>query len=57
MKSCILCGKVIKKDTIITHSKNIKNSNYEFIFDKENCFILFNKLANVYGEEFELYAL
>lgn len=52
MKSCILCGKVIKKDTIITHSKNIKNSNYEFIFDKENCFLIFNKLASVYGEGF-----
>lgn len=48
MKSCILCGKVIKKDKII------KNSNYKFIFDKENCFLIFKRLASVYGEEFEL---
>jgi hypothetical protein len=54
LKSCILCGKVIKKDTIVTHSKIIKNSNYKFNFDKENCFLFFKKLANVYGEEFEL---
>jgi hypothetical protein len=54
LKSCILCGKVIKKDTIVTHSKIIKNSSYNFIFDKENCFLIFKRLASVYGEEFEL---
>jgi hypothetical protein len=54
LKTCILCGKTIEKDINITYNKFIDNSNYEFIFDKENCFFQFKRLASVYGETFEL---
>lgn len=40
-----------------TYSKFINNSNYTFIFDKENCFLQFKRLATVYGEIFELDAI
>ena len=35
----------------------INNLCYEFTFDKEDCFLLFKRLASVYGEGFELDAL
>jgi len=35
----------------------INNLCYEFTFDKEDCFLLFKRLASVYGEGFELEAL
>jgi hypothetical protein len=56
-KSCILCGKKIEKNINFTYRKFINNSNYEFIFDKENCFLQFKRLASVYGETFELEAM
>ena len=35
----------------------INNLSYEFTFDKEDCFLLFKRLASVYGEAFENDAL
>ena len=55
--SCILCGKKIEKKINFTYKKFINNSKYEFIFDKENCFLQFKRLASVYGETFEIDAL
>jgi hypothetical protein len=55
--SCILCGKKIEKKINFTYKKFINNSKYEFIFDKENCFLQFKRLASVYGETFELEAM
>ena len=57
LKSCILCGKIIKKDKIFTYNKSVNNLNYEFTFDKEDCFLFFKRLASVYGEAFENEAL
>ena len=57
LKSCILCGKIIKNDKIFTYNKSVNNLNYEFTFDKEDCFLFFKRLASVYGEAFENDAL
>ena len=57
LKSCILCGKPVEWAINFRYKKFINNLNYEFIFDKEACFLQFRRLSSVYGESFELEAI
>lgn len=47
IEKCILCGRPISGKGITE-----KINGIEYVFDKEECALMFKKLKSVYGEEF-----